>query len=43
MLKRLLFYKDYAMAVEARTNSLALENQLKVHILVFLKTYQHSR
>lgn len=38
MLKCLLFYKDYAMAIEARINSLALENLLKVHILVFPKT-----
>lgn len=43
MLKCLLFYKDYAMAIESRANSSALENQLKAHILVFPKIYQHSR
>lgn len=30
------------MAIEARTNSLALENQLKVHIRDFSRAYQHS-
>lgn len=41
MLKCLLFYKDYAMAVGGRGNSYALENQLNIHILVFPKPYQN--
>jgi len=28
MLKYISFYKDYAIAIKARVNSLALENQL---------------